>query len=133
MRKLGFADLLSRKDCRERDLCIALIAARILHPGSKLSLSQMLCGDSTVSTLALELGLGTVTDNELYEAMDWLLDEQEAIEAPCQKASAGGLVGPLRPVQLLPGRRMLSVGQARLQPGWQEGPPTDRVRAFVRP
>lgn len=80
MRKLGFADLLSRKDCRERNLCIALIAARILHPGSKLSLSQMLCGDSTVSTLALELGLGTVTDNELYEAMDWLLDEQEAIE-----------------------------------------------------
>jgi transposase len=40
----------------------------------------MLCGDSATSTLASELGLGTVTDNELYEAMDWLLDEQEAIE-----------------------------------------------------
>jgi hypothetical protein len=80
MKKLDFAHLISRRDCRERDLCLAMIAARLIHPGSKLSLSQMLCGDSATSTLASELGLGTVTDNELYEAMDWLLDEQEAIE-----------------------------------------------------
>lgn len=92
--KLGLAAILDRRPSRERDLALSLIVARILMPGSKLSLSQMLCGDTATSTLAQELGLGEVTDDELYEAMDWLEERQEAIEARLarQRLQEGSLV-----------------------------------------
>jgi hypothetical protein len=36
-RRLGLARLLDREPCRERDLCVAMIVARVLAPGSKLA------------------------------------------------------------------------------------------------
>ena len=41
-RRLGLARLLDRTPSRERDLCLAMIAARVLAPGSKLACTRQL-------------------------------------------------------------------------------------------
>jgi len=56
MRKLGLPRLLGSKACPQRDLCMAMIAARILFPGSKLAASRALGSQTLNSTLAREYG-----------------------------------------------------------------------------
>lgn len=74
--RLGLERLLDREPCRERDLCVAMICQRVLAPGSKLQTVRSL----SQSTLACELGVEGCDQDELYVAMDWLLDRQERIE-----------------------------------------------------
>jgi len=76
MKQLGFAELVASRPSRERDLVLAMVAARILEPGSKLSTSRWLA----TTTLPTELGVGGAGEDELYSAMDWLLERQETIE-----------------------------------------------------
>ena len=76
MLRLGFDSLLSSRPCRERDLAVAMIAARILEPQSKLATTRWW----HVTTLPGILGVQDATEDELYEAMDWLLGRQERIE-----------------------------------------------------
>ena len=76
IRKLGLDTLIASRRCRHRDLVLAMIAARILFPVSKLD---------TVArwgqcTLAEELNVGEADEMELYQALDWLLGRQQAIE-----------------------------------------------------
>jgi transposase len=76
IRKLGLDRLIASRRSRQRDLVLALIAARLLFPASKLD---------TVArwgqcTLAEELNVGDADEMELYDALDWLLGRQEAIE-----------------------------------------------------
>ncbi len=59
---------------------MAMIADRIISPGSKLSCSTGMKPATTQNTLAQELQLGEVEVHELYDAMDWLLDRQTRIE-----------------------------------------------------
>lgn len=81
MRKLGIPQLLGSKPCAERNLCLAMIAARILFPGSKLATSRALDPETCSSTLAQECDLEEdITENDLYAAMDWLLPRQARIE-----------------------------------------------------
>ncbi len=81
MRKLGIANLLGSKSAPERDLCMAMIAARILSPGSKLATSRALGVETLANTLAQECALEEDLDeNHLYQAMDWLLPRQARIE-----------------------------------------------------
>src|SRR4030043_940778 len=40
MKRLGFDALLSSRPCRERDLAVAMVAARILQPPSKLATTR---------------------------------------------------------------------------------------------
>lgn len=75
-RRLGLPRLLDREPSRERDLCLAMIAGRVLEPGSKLACTRQLHS----CTLGEELGVEGAVHDELYAAMDWLLDRQEAIE-----------------------------------------------------
>lgn len=75
-RRLGLARLIDRAPSRERSLVLAMIVQRLLAPGSKLSTSRAL----SRSALAEELGLGAVSEDELYDAMDWLACRQERIE-----------------------------------------------------
>jgi hypothetical protein len=75
-RRLGLARLLDRAPSRQRQLCVALVAARVLQPASKLATARSL-GDST---LAAELGLEGVDEDDLYAALDWLGERQEAIQ-----------------------------------------------------
>jgi hypothetical protein len=74
--RLELAKLLDRSPCRERDLCLAMILGRVICPGSKLGTVRTL----GQSTLAEELGVVGADEDELYEAMDWLIARQARIE-----------------------------------------------------
>ena len=76
IRKLGLDALISAKPCAQRDLVLAMIVERILHAGSKLATTRL--WHST--TLAEELGVAEATEDDLYAAMDWLLERQKRIE-----------------------------------------------------
>lgn len=80
LRKIGLDKIIDRKDGRQRRLSLAMIAARIIDPGSKLSAARGLSEETATSSLNEELGLGSVDEDELYEAMDWLLERQGSIE-----------------------------------------------------
>jgi len=66
---------------RRRDLAQALIIARVLDPAAKLATARMLDPATASHSLGEILGLGRVSANELYAALDWLGSEQEFIEA----------------------------------------------------
>ena len=81
MRKLGLGRLISARPTRELQLCLAMIAARILHPSSKLALARQIDPQLRSSSLGESLGLEEAVDEDaLYEAMDWLLERQSRIE-----------------------------------------------------
>ena len=79
-KKLGLENLLASRPCRERDLIMALIVARVLSPRSKLSTTTALNAETAKHTLAEELELGEVDVHQLYAAMDWLVERQTRIE-----------------------------------------------------
>jgi hypothetical protein len=75
-RRLELSRLIDRRACRERALCVAMIVQRVIAPGSKLAMSRAF----SQSTLASELGLEGADEEQLYDALDWLLERQERIE-----------------------------------------------------
>src|SRR5919106_3666454 len=75
-RRLELAKLLDRRPSRERALCLAMICQRVIAPASKLATARAL----GQSTLASELGVEGASEDELYAALDWLLERQERIE-----------------------------------------------------
>ena len=75
-RRLGLARLLDREPSRERDLCLAMIAGRVLEGGSKLACTRQLQS----CTLGEELGVEGAVHDDLYQAMDWLLARQDQVE-----------------------------------------------------
>lgn len=76
IRRLGLDALLSSKPCRQRDLVVAMIAERLLHPCSKLATTRLW----HTSTLADELNVASATEDDLYHALDWLLARQAQVE-----------------------------------------------------
>src|ERR1700692_142671 len=76
MKQLGFASLVAAKSCRERDLVLAMVAARILAPHTKLATTRWW----HTTTLAEEYGVVEADETNLYAAMDWFLARQGAIE-----------------------------------------------------
>lgn len=79
-KQLGLEGLLASRPCRERDLVMALVVARVLSPRSKLSTTTALSAETAKHTLTEELELGDVDVHELYAAMDWLVARQTRIE-----------------------------------------------------
>ncbi|MGH8732274.1 MAG: IS1634 family transposase, partial [Burkholderiales bacterium] len=83
LRKLGLDRILSqggRQPRREVALCIAMIVARLADPASKLATARGLADETATCSLGQVLGLGAVDEQELYEALDWLVGQQERIE-----------------------------------------------------
>ena len=81
VRTLGLDRLLGSKLSPERNLALAMIVTRILDPGSKLATARSLDCQTLSSTLAQECHLeGSIHENELYAAMDWLVSRQARIE-----------------------------------------------------
>ncbi|MBT3328168.1 MAG: IS1634 family transposase [Gemmatimonadales bacterium] len=76
MRRLGFARLLCSQPSRQRDLVVAMVAARILEPQSKIATTRSWSN----TTLADTLGVSDADEDDLYDAMDWLLERQNHIE-----------------------------------------------------
>jgi hypothetical protein len=80
LRRVGLERLLSGRRCRERDLIVAMIVARILEPSSKLATMRGLATETASSTLGELLRVGSASEDDLYAAMDWLVKRQEGIE-----------------------------------------------------
>jgi hypothetical protein len=91
MRRLGFEKLIDGKASRERDLAVAMVAGRIIAPqASKLAMTQAWSD----TTLAEDLGVADAHEDELYAAMDWLIERQDTIEKRLARRHLkdGGLV-----------------------------------------
>ena len=84
-RKIGLDRILGPAGNRCRDLVLAMLAGRILDPVSKLATARALSPATASSSLGEALGLGEVDDDELYAALDWLLERQTAIETALAK------------------------------------------------
>ena len=84
-RKIGLDRILGPGSDRCRDLILALLVGRILDPASKLATARALSPATAASSLGELLGLGEVDEDELYNALDWLLGRQPAIEATLAK------------------------------------------------
>ena len=76
LRRLKLPALIDPKPSRQRNLVLALIVQRLLQPASKLATTRLW----HTTTLASELSLKDADENDLYEAMDWLLQRQARIE-----------------------------------------------------
>ena len=78
--RIGLDRILGPDGNRCRDLVLAMIVGRILDPASKLAAARALSPATATSSLGTVLGLGEVDEDELYAALDWLLERQPAIE-----------------------------------------------------
>jgi len=90
IRKLAVDRLLDARPSRERDLVLAMMAAQLLHHSSKLADTRLW----HTTSLAQQLGVEEADENELYQALDWLLKRQPRIEAKLAKRhlTDGGVV-----------------------------------------
>jgi transposase len=84
LRKLGLDELLSqggRQPRRSVALCVAMITARVIDPASKLATARELDSETANHSLGALLELGAVDEQALYEALDWLIAQQERLES----------------------------------------------------
>jgi transposase len=90
IRTLGLDELIASEPSPKRDRVVAMIVERLVFPSSKLANTRH--GHDT--TRAEELDLADANEDQLYEAMDWLLERQPAIERKLAKRhlSDGALV-----------------------------------------
>ena len=90
-RRLGFPGLLG-PPCRSRDLVLGLIISRVIRPASKLSTLSRWAD----CTLGPDLGVAGASTDEVYAAMDWLADRQDAIEKKLAAQHLGPATNPSR-------------------------------------
>ena len=77
---------------RHRDLAMALIISRVVHPGSKLATASW--WDDT--TLGTDLEVAGASTDEVYACMDWLLERQDRVEAKLAQRHLGPEANPSR-------------------------------------
>lgn len=80
LRAIGLDKVLGPAGNRCRDLVIAMIVSRFAAPQSKLATARAINPGTETSSIGVLLGLGVVEREELYKALDWLLERQGAIE-----------------------------------------------------
>src|SRR5215468_4154849 len=99
--------------CRQRDLALALIIARVVAPASKLS-TLTWWADTTLGA-----DLGAASTDDLYAAMDWLEHRQDCIEAKlaARHPAHGGT--PRRETMSCPRRWRLEGGDGPVTAGMQ--------------
>jgi hypothetical protein len=85
VRQLRLEPLLAIQRCPERQAVVAMIAARILQPRSKLATARELRTATLASTLGELLELSDCDEELLYRAMDWRLPRQPRIERALAK------------------------------------------------
>jgi transposase len=76
IKQLGLDDLIASEPSRRRSLVVAMIAERLIFPSSKLANTRHWHD----TTLAEELDVADAKEDQLYDAMDWLLERQSTIE-----------------------------------------------------
>ena len=80
IKKLGLDKIISEKSSRIRNLVVAMIVARIINPKSKLATARGFNSETCSQSLGQLLDLEKADEDELYNALDWLLEKQEKIE-----------------------------------------------------
>ncbi|MBA7575188.1 IS1634 family transposase ISMasp1 [subsurface metagenome] len=85
LRKLGLERILGRRQCEERTLVVAMIVEQVLHSCSKLAQTRLW----ETTSLGEELGVLEADENDLYRALDWLLERQGKIEGRLAKRHLG--------------------------------------------
>ena len=90
-RQLGLGELVNPVPSRHRDLVVAMAAAQVLTPDSKLAIACGLRQETAASSLGEILGLGSCDEDDLYAAMDYLAARQDTIQdALAARHLAGG-------------------------------------------
>ena len=94
MKNIGIPKLIGHPSSKHHSTVLAMIASRIIDPQSKiLTYEGWKCDQKDLendpedrdhslpkSTLGLEYGLSNCGKDDLYQAMDWLLEKQDEIE-----------------------------------------------------
>lgn len=80
LRQIGLEEFLASRPGRERALAVALIVMRLIAPQSKLATCRGLKEETATSSLAVDLELGPIAEEEIYQALDWLAARQTRIE-----------------------------------------------------
>jgi len=90
LRRLELPRVLGSRPGRERDLVLAMVASRVLAPHTKLATTRWW----HTTTLAEEFGVADANEDDLYQAMDWLLDRQGTVQKKlaARHLSPGGMV-----------------------------------------
>ena len=96
MEGLGMTGLIASKPCRERDLVLAMVAQRVLRPDSKLGTAARFAD----TTLAADFKVEEANEDDLYAAMDWVLQRQPFIEKKLAQRhlQAGGIPQSCHPM-----------------------------------
>jgi len=90
-RQLGLEELIDPAPSRHRDLVTAMAVAQVIAPDSKLAIARGLRDATAASSLGEVLGVGGCDEDDLYAAMDYLQDRQDAIQdALAARHLAGG-------------------------------------------
>jgi transposase len=79
-RRLGVEELIDPASSRNRDLVLAMLVAQVIAPGSTLAFARGLRTQTATSSLGRVLGVAGCDEDDLYDAMDWVLARKEAIE-----------------------------------------------------
>lgn len=85
IRQIGLDKIIAARGSPKRDAVLAMIAQRILDPAPKLATARALHADTAQNSLGECLDLGDIDEDDLYEAMDWLLTQQRKIEQSLAK------------------------------------------------
>jgi hypothetical protein len=88
-RELGLPALLGPAG-PQRDLALALVISRVVKPGSKLATLTWWAD----TTLGADLAVAGASPDDIYAAMDWLEDRQDAIEAELARRHLGPEANP---------------------------------------
>lgn len=82
-RRIGLDRLLAvgQAPARLAALVLAMVVARVIDPASKLATARQLDAATATASLGPLLELQTVSEQELYAALDWLLSQQLRIES----------------------------------------------------
>ena len=76
MKRLRIRELLSSRPAWEAEVVMGMVAARLVAPHTKLATTRWW----HTRTLPEDLRIEHATDDDLYRAMDWLLEHQGSIE-----------------------------------------------------
>jgi len=76
MQQLDFERLIATRRSSERDLVCAMVTARLIEPHSKMATTRWW----EATTIPEEFDVCGADEDELYNAMDWLIPEQKYIE-----------------------------------------------------
>ena len=80
LKRIGLPGILDPRPSPQRELAVALVVARVLDPASKLATARGLAPETAASSLGQVLELGAVDEDDLYQALDWLVERQDRIE-----------------------------------------------------